>query len=189
MTHLEALKDLLEPLCVYDFTPKSFQQAQLQSSGKALDDCQEELSEIGREMNLVTAQGYGLARICSLLTRSPAAESTTRMGQALAALLRIGDGSFTREAIADNLSGCGVDVRVAETAIPGRVQLSFPDVPGIPEEFEKLHAIIQEIIPCHIEIDYQFWYITWQQLEEKLQSWEELETKHMNWKQLESYVK
>ena len=189
MTHQEALRALLEPLGVYDFVPQSFQQAQLQSGGKALDDCAAELSQIGQEMSLLSARSYGLERICSLLARSPAAESPARMGQALAALLRIGDGSFTMEAITDNLSGCGVDVEVRETDTPGKIQLSFPDVPGIPQEFQKLHAIIQEIIPCHIEIDYRFWYILWRELEEKIHSWARLESLGLGWKQLESYVR
>ena len=177
MTHQEALRALLEPLGVYDFVPQSFQQAQLQSGGRALDDCAAQLSQIGQEMSLLSARSYGLERICSLLARSPAA------------LLRIGDGSFTMEAITDNLSGCGVDVEVRETDTPGKIQLSFPDVPGIPQEFQKLHAIIQEIIPCHIEIDYRFWYILWRELEEKIHSWARLESLGLGWKQLESYVR
>lgn len=125
MSHAQQLRELLEPLGVYAWEGSS-QWAELTSAGYALDLCAKELELIQQEMNLETAQDFGLSWICALLSRSPVAESPQKLGQALAALLRIGDRSFTVSAIGDNLKGCGIPAAVKETATPGLVEVSFP---------------------------------------------------------------
>jgi hypothetical protein len=187
MSYAQHLKDLLAPLNVYSWD-QSFQWAELLSEGKSLDACAEELERIQREMNLLTAEDQGLSRICSLLVRKPVAEGAKQLRDALAALLRIGDRSFTLKAIRDNLSGCGVTATVEEMDSPGKVAVSFPDVPGIPVDFSEIKTIIEDIIPCHLEINYLFWYITWAELEQKLPSWRHLEEKTLTWRELEAFV-
>ena len=81
--------------------------------------------------------------------------------EALAALLRISGDSFTPEAINDTLRGCGLNARAEETGQPGYVKVYFPDVAGIPEGFDQLRIIIEEILPSHLDITYVFWYNTW----------------------------
>lgn len=75
-------------------------------------------------------------------------------GDALAALLRIGGDSFTLAAINDNLKGCGLNAVASETGTPGEVEVCFPEVPGIPDGFAEMKAIIEDILPCHLEIRY-----------------------------------
>ena len=188
MTHIEAMEDLLRPLEVYDFTPGSFQLAELRSEAEALDSCLEDISLVAREMNLQTARSYGLKNIQRLLSRSPIAQGPESMAKALAALLRIGDQSFTLKALRDNISGCGIDARVTETVDTGLLQIVFPDVPGIPEQFSEMDAIIREIIPCHLDINYLFWYITWRELEKALRTWQSIEARGLSWRQLEAMV-
>ena len=57
------------------------------------------LEEVERESSLLTARSWGLEGLAALLLHRPAAETEEGLGQALAALLRIGDDSFTPEAI------------------------------------------------------------------------------------------
>lgn len=187
MSAAQGLKDFLAPLAVYRWEG-SFQWAELQSVGAALDACQEELEQIQREMNLMTAEGEGLQNICSLLSSVPASPTPKQLREALAALLRIGDGNFTSKAVADNLSGCGILAQVQESDTPGKVAISFPGTPGIPDDFYKLRSIIEEIVPCHLEIDYVFCYILWSRLEERLPSWTVLEGHAFSWKSLERFV-
>jgi len=188
MSAAQALKDLLAPLAVYRWEG-SFQWAELLSVGAALDACQENLDQIQREMNLMSAEGEGLQNICSLLSSVPISPTPKQLREALAALLRIGDGSFTSPAVSDNVSGCGISAQVKETDTPGKVEISFPGTPGIPDDFLKLRPVIEEIVPCHLEIAYVFWYILWSRVEERLSSWRILEGYAFSWKDLERFVR
>ena len=69
------------------------------------------------------------------------------------------------------------------------MEVWFPEVPGVPEQFERLRAIIEEILPCQLGIEYVFWYLTWAELEEKLRSWAAIEEKALSWSGLETYVR
>lgn len=188
MSASENMRSLLEPLGVYAWDA-SFQKAELECVGKALDVCQLALERTGQEMNLTTAEGEGLEQIASLLAGKPVATTKEQLRAALSALLRIGDGSFTTKAVCDNVSGCGLPAEVKETTTPGQVTVSFPGMAGIPEDFSHLRSIVEEIIPCHLEIVYVFWYLLWKRLEERLPSWKALEARGFTWKELERFVK
>ena len=126
-----------------------------------LDDRETELNDAAREMNLVTAENFGLERIEALLPWRPVCETAAQRRAALAALLRIGGDSFTPVAINDTLRGCGINARAEEGEDPGYVKVYFPDVAGIPEGFDRMRSIIEEILPSHVEVTYVFWYNTW----------------------------
>lgn len=174
MSHCETLRALLAPLGVYRWAG-SFQWAELQSAGAALDGVSSALTILQREMNLTTAEGEGLDALCALLAHPPAREDPVLLRRALAALLRIGGDSFTLEAINDTISGCGIPAVVAETDIPFVVEVSFPGTRGIPADFDALCFIIEEILPCHLQVNYRFSYLTWRELEAEYSSWEELD--------------
>ena len=127
----------------------------------ALDSREEELNDTAREMNLTTASNFGLERIEALLPYRPVCVTAAQRRSALAALLRIGGDSFTPEAINDTLRGCGINARAEEGEKPGYVKVYFPDVAGIPEGFERLRTIIEEILPSHVDVTYVFWSNTW----------------------------
>ncbi|MDE6588876.1 MAG: DUF2313 domain-containing protein, partial [Oscillospiraceae bacterium] len=126
-----------------------------------LDGRAAELDETAREMNLTTAGGFGLERIEALLPYRPVCETVEQRREALAALLRIGGDSFTPDAINDTLKGCGVNARAEDGDRPGYVKIYFPGVAGIPESFDQLRGIIEEILPSHVDVTYVFWYNTW----------------------------
>lgn len=188
MSASQNMRALLEPLGVYAWD-QSFQKAELECMGKALDACQLALERTAREMNLTTAEEEGLEKVASLLAGRPRALQPEQLRTALSALLRIGDASFTTKAICDNVSGCGLPAEVKETSIPGQVTVSFPGIGGIPDDFPHLRSIIEEIIPCHLEIVYVFWYLLWKRLEERIPSWGFLEKTNFTWKNLERFVK
>lgn len=132
-----------------------------------LDSREAELSDTAREMNLTTAQDFGLERIEALLPYRPVCETVGQRRAALAALLRISGDSFTLEAINDTLRGCGINARAEEGEQPGYVKVYFPDVAGIPDGFDQLRTIIEEILPSHVDITYVFWYNTWGMVAER----------------------
>lgn len=187
MSHGDYLRNLLAPLGVYDLEAP-YNGGELDAQGQALDGVDAGQEELAREADLTTAEDWGLERVASLFMRRPVASTAKRMRTALAALLRIGGDSFTVEAINDTISGCGVHARVDETDTPGTVEVYFPNIPGIPEGFEEISKIIEDILPAHLLIQYIYWYITWEELERKISCWQDIEDRQLTWRQLETLV-
>ena len=187
MNYAEELKRLLRPLGVYRLNG-SIGGAELESIGDALDAVQEELEQLHREADLSTAEGAGLEAMASLFARRPVTEDTARLRNALAALLRVGGDSFTLAAINDNLAGCGLNAVASEAAEPRTVNVSFPEVPGIPDGFEEMKKIIEDILPCHLAVEYVFWYITWAMMEQRFATWGDIEKRDLTWEELEKLV-
>ena len=152
---------MLRPLGVYDLREGTVNRGELAAYGLVLDDREEELTDTAREMNLISAAGFGLEQIENLLPYRPVCETAAQRRSALAALLRIGGDSFTPEAVNSTLRGCGLNARAEEGDEPGYVKVYFPDVAGIPEGFDRLREIIEEILPSHVEVTYVFWYNPW----------------------------
>ena len=180
------LRELLRPLGVYDLEAP-FNGGELDAQGQALDEMAAWLEEVRRESDLTCAQDWGLEKLARLFVRPPLATEPRKLASALAALLRIGGDSFTLADINDTISGCGVPAVVTELGV-GRVQVSFPGIPGQPDGFEDLRKIIEDILPAHLGIAYYFWYLTWEELEEKFPAWSAIEGKRLSWDALEKSV-
>lgn len=187
MSYAEYLKELLRPMGVYRLEG-SVNGAELESIGAALDAAQERLEDIHREADLTTAGREGLARVESLFSRRPVTEDTERLRAALAALLRVGGDSFTLKAINDNLTGCGLNAVASEGAQPQTVEVRFPEVPGIPEGYAQMRKIIEDILPCHLAVEYVFRYITWAMMERRFATWGDVERQGLTWEELEKLV-
>ena len=171
MEHIDYLTGLLRPLGVYDLRAGTRNRGELDAYALALDGQLAGIEETARVMSLDTAEGFGLERIEQLLPYRPVSPTLEERRKALAALLRIGGDSFTLQAINDTLVGCGINAKAEETGSAGYVEVYFPDVAGIPEGYDSLRAIIEEILPCHLEITYVFWYNSWDQLAQRLGTW------------------
>ena len=74
MSYAAYLKNLLRPLGIYQLDG-TYNGAELDSVGLALDGVEEALERAQREMCPLTAQGEGLERYLSLLPWRPAAET------------------------------------------------------------------------------------------------------------------
>ncbi len=177
----EYLAALLRPLGVYDLRRGTVNRGELAAYGARLDQAEEELNETEREMSLCTAEGFGLERIEQLLPYRPVCETAQQRREALAALLRIGGDSFTLAAVNDTLRGCGVDARAEEGSRPGYVKIYFPGVAGIPEGFDRLRFIIEEILPSHVDVTYVFWYNTWAQVAGRRPTWGDCAGTGLSW--------
>ena len=51
-----------------------------------------------------------------------------------------------------------------------------------------MKAIIEDILPCHLEIRYVYWYITWAMLEARFATWSDIEALGLTWGELEKLV-
>ena len=186
MSHAQYLRELLLPLRVYNLGAP-FNGGELDVQGEQLDKIMAWLEEVQRESTLAEAEGWGVENIAKLFLRRPVAKEPRKLAAALAALLRIGGDSFTLSAINDTISGCGVPAVVKELGRE-RVSVSFPGVAGEPENFEELKKIIEDILPTHLGIEYNFWYLTWAELEAHFHKWREIEALNLSWKGLETCV-
>lgn len=178
------LASLLRPLGVYDLRTGTINRGELAAYGAQLDAAEAELDHTAREMNLTTAEDLGLERIEALLPYRPVCEGAAQRREALAALLRISGDSFTPEAINDTLRGCGINARAEEAGRPGYVDVYFPSVAGIPEGFERLRGIIEEILPSHLDITYVFWYNTWAMAAERHSTFGDAALSGLGWYKL-----
>lgn len=181
MIHEEYLAALLRPLGVYDLRAGAVNRGELGAYGKELDRMEQELEDTAREMSLATARSFGLERVEELLPYRPVCNTPGQRRAALAALLRIGGDSFTPAAINDTLRGCGLNARAEEGDQPGYVKVYFPDVAGIPEGFQELRTIIEEILPSHVDVTYVFWYNTWAMVAQRHPTWGHAQATGLSW--------
>ena len=181
MSYAGYLRELLAPLGVYDlYAP--INGGALEVEGAALDEVAALLEEMERECDLTTAGSWGLEKRKELFGLLPATSDPKQLRRSMQALLRIGSHSATLSAVQDTLSGCGLSVKVRELG-PGRVEISFPDVQGIPENFEMLKYNIEQILPAHVAAEYMLRYLSWAGLEAK--GWTFGDLSAMTWDEVE----
>lgn len=161
MGYTNDLVRLLRPLGFYSFEEGSFSLAELQALGGALDTLDEHAQAGQRESIVMTATGEGLDKMLSLFRSQTIAQSVEAKRAAIAGFLRIGGDSFTLAALRNCIAACGVTCQLDETDTVNRVMISFPGIMGIPEGFAQAQTVIEDILPCQLEIMYFFRYCTW----------------------------
>lgn len=181
MGYGEHLRNLLRPLGVYDLTAGSLSGSELDALGCGLDSLSERMDYVERESALATAEGEGLQRRETLFARTPVHYSTELRRQAIAALLRIGGDCFTLSDINNTISGCGIKALALEKEQFGYIRVIFPDVAGIPEGFEQIREIILDIIPCHLDVEFYFRYLTWRECEAFQYTWAIIHEREYTW--------
>ena len=187
-SYYEYLCELLEPLRVYRTQRGTVSGSELYAAGEALDEAADALEYAERESVLPLSEGEGLYRRERLFSRCPASPTAALRREAIAALSRINDDSFTLDAINATISGCGIRAVAEETARTGMIRVRFPDTVGIPEEFERIERIVLDIIPCHLLTEFFFRYITWAECEEREMTWGVVEEAEHTWHSFELAV-
>ena len=182
------MRRLLLPLDIYDLRSGSLSGSELDAMGLGFDGAAEQMDEVQREGCIATAEGYGLDMWERLFAATPVRRSTELRREAIAALLRIGLGCCTPEAVNDTISGCGIKAKVEETDRFGYVRVLFPDVAGVPEGFEQIRRIILSIIPCHLAVEFFFRYLTWEECHRHGYTWATVENNGWNWKEFQTAV-
>ena len=181
MGYSDYLRNLLKPLGVYDLSSGSLSGSELDALGLGLDQVDASVAYTEQEGSLATAEGEGLSRREALFARTPVNYSTKLRRAAIAALLRIGPDCFTLDAINDTISGCGITAVVQEKEQFGYVRVIFPEVAGIPREFDQIAQIILDIIPCHLEVEFYFRYLTWEECHRFGYTWAIVQENQWNW--------
>ena len=76
----------------------------------------------------------------------------------------------------------------AETDEQGVVRVTFPQVAGEPEDFARIRDIILEIMPCHLQVDFYFRFLTWEECEAAAWTWQGIEDAGHTWESFEKAV-
>ena len=181
MGFTEELVELLRPLGVYTFREGSFSLGELQALGAPLDAAKAWAEEMQRESIVMTAEDEGLTRMESLFRFCAGLKEAQARRAAIAAFLQFGRDSFTKQALNQCLNACGVPCRVEETGEPEHVKVWFPGQMGIPDGFAQMRVIMEDILPCQLDIFYYFRYCTWQETEDYGLTWGRLN--EMTWMQ------
>ena len=174
------LRAMLEPLGVYDLGEDSINRAELAALGTGLDRVGIRLERAEREALTATAEEEGLRRREALFARRPAADHPEERRAAIAALLQIDGDSLTPPAIGRTILGCGIRARALEVDT-GHLRVVFPDVGGVPEGFDTIRDIILDILPCHLEVEFYFRYLTWAECERAGYTWAQVEAAGHSW--------
>lgn len=155
MGYGEDLTRLLEPLGVYSF--QGYSGGELNALGNALDAAEEYLEAVQADFSYATAGERGLADMEALFPMLPA-ETLADRQQALMALLKVTDRSFTKSDIAGTLAACGVPVSIAEKGnMKLTVTLEAPlDMDGDPM-FQMW--LLEQVLPCHLVVTCSYTYI------------------------------
>lgn len=181
------LRTLLEPLGVYDLGTETINSAELAALGIGLDAVSGQLETTEREALTATAEGTGLCRRETLFARRPVAITAEERRAAIAALLQIDADSLTPSAINCTLQGCGIKAWALEMG-QGKLRVIFPQVAGIPAEFDQIKKIILDILPCHLEVEFYFRYLTWEECERAGYSWDDVEAAEHTWESFQLAV-
>lgn len=188
MGYGEHLRNLLRPLGIYDLAAGSLSGSELDALGLGLDRLSSRLDYVERESALATAEGEGLDRWEAVFARTPVHYTTSLRRQAVAALLRINESCFTLSDINNAISGCGIKALAQEKDRFGYIRVIFPDVAGIPEGFEQIREIILDIIPCHLDVEFYFRYLTWAECEAFPYTWAVIHQRAFTWHEFELAV-
>lgn len=188
MGYYHYLCELLRPMRVYRLEEESISGAELFAAGGGLDEAAEVLEKAAREGLLMTAEDEGLARRERLFSRIGARTTPELRRLAIASLMRVGGDGFTLRAVNETIGGCGVRAVAEETDKAGTVRVTFPQVAGEPEDFERIREIILEIMPCHLAVDFYFRYLTWAECEAAGWTWNGVEAAEHTWESFEKAV-
>lgn len=184
--YTDYLRQILLPLGIYDLE-EGIGAEEIRIIGKQFDELFDALEELARETVTAQAESYGLKNYEALLPNIPAYITAQDERNSVMALLRIRGGCFTRGLLNETLGGCGISASIAESEKAMTAAVSFPKNRGIPEGFDTLKLRIEEIVPCHLAVEYIFTYSTWQELMAKLRSWTAIEENTSGWRELEIY--
>ena len=181
------LRALLAPLGVYDLRDGTINGAELYALGTGMDTVSQRLETVERESLTATAEDEGLSRREALFARRPAAVTPEERRAAIAALLQIDGDSLTPSAINKTICGCGIPARAMEMG-EGCRGVICPEVIGNPAELAQIRRSILDILPCHLEVEFYFRYLTWEECERTGYTWADVEAAEHTWESFELAV-
>lgn len=154
MGHAQQLRDLLAPLGVYRWEG-TFQWGSCRARGRPWIRWRRNWKTPSRRCTWLPPRERGWTGFCP---SGPGAGGGVRGGPAGHRRCPAADwrrqlhpGGHERHP-----SGCGLPARVEETGDPLKLKVIFPQAAGIPAGFAQVQARVEDILPCHVQVEYQF---------------------------------
>lgn len=173
MAYTQFLRALLRPLQVYDLKESGPSGGELCALGDALDGVQNLLEEGLREALVPTAQAQGLEKMEALLGLPALGESLARRRETVKGLLLLGGRAMTLSQAQMDITACGIPCLLEEVPGEFRILISFPGLRGEPENFAAKQALIREILPCHLDLEYKLSYLTFGEMDAYGLTWQD----------------
>jgi uncharacterized protein YmfQ (DUF2313 family) len=82
----------------------------------------------------------------------------------------------------------GGTVDIVEKTSEFKVQIVFTDLAGVPANMDALEAVLRDIMPAHLEIEYVYRYLRWNELDGYTWSWDTLDGKSYTWDELSTAI-
>lgn len=82
--------------------------------------------------------------------------------------------------------GCG-DISAKQVDNQYIITIKFISIYGIPEGLEVFKKIMRDVIPAHLDITYEFTYLTWAEFDSYNKTWQEWDNLNLTWKDFEKY--
>ena len=82
----------------------------------------------------------------------------------------------------------GGTVDIIEKSSEFKVQIVFIDVAGVPSNVDALQAVVRDIMPAHLEIEYVYRYLRWNELDGYVWTWDTLDGKTYTWDELSTAI-
>lgn len=90
--------------------------------------------------------------------------------------------------VVDSICEAWINGEVDTSIISNKIKVVFISIGGIPDKLSDLEETLYKLIPTHLEIEWEFTYLTWDKLESYNLDWDEFETLNLNWNELEVYI-
>jgi hypothetical protein len=78
----------------------------------------------------------------------------------------------------------GGTVEVHEYPAKFRVVIEFVDLVGLPPNIDTLQAVVRDIMPAHLLVEFAYRYLRWSEFDAKALTWDGLDAEAMTWDEL-----
>lgn len=184
MAYAEYLKNLLAPLGIYDLEKGSISEAMVYAAGQALDQVEQSMERTERESLVATALEEGLERRETLFARAACGRDGGRSP----------GGHYRPDADRRGQPDPGGHqpdhqrLRTSRQGPGGGHRPSAGDLSGHRRRaagFDEIEKIVLDILPCHLEVEFYFRYMTWAECEEAGYTWASVEQQEFTWERFE----
>lgn len=155
-----------------------------QSIGQAIDDIKFRITDLGNQLDIDQAtwalpiyeKELGIPTDTSKLL-------TERRSNIKSRLKGTGDIGATKiKIVTDSYTNGDVEVRVTNKII-----IQFTSTRGRPSNVDDVKKVLEDIIPAHLAIVFEFIYLTWNEIDAADMSWAEWDALNLTWGELEVY--
>lgn len=161
MGYADNLCKLLTPLGVYNLRPESFSGGEIQALGQAMDELFASQQEDLKQMLPWSTRGEGLTAYRQLLGLSLPLTDVQMWQEAICVLLGTRWYRPTSQMLTRTLYCLGVEAQVLTESGQDVAYVYLPKLPWPTEEMEVIRPVVEAVIPCQLEIVYQFHTTPW----------------------------